>query len=290
MRDWKKWPIKEKNIDEWPEGLNKIKPAIKKIYYRGEWTDEVFNKSLAIVGSRRMTRYGREMTEKLVIDLVANGVTIVSGFMYGVDSQAHRKTIEFGGKTVAVLGGGLNFLTPAENDDLYSQILESGGLVISEYEADFRPSLWTFPQRNRIVAGLVSIGVVVVEASLKSGSLITARLARNQGKKVWAIPGMINLDTSKGTNYLIKNSLATILTETEDIVNLDRKAVQENLFDLGLEKIEMEVVKKLKTEASTIDELTRELDREVGEVSAAISNLTLKGLVEEEAGKIFLLR
>lgn len=250
----------------------------------------MFDKSIAIVGSRRMSRYGREVVEKFVGQLVMAKVTIISGFMYGIDSEAHRQCLEMGGKTVAILGGGLDCTVPADGGELYQRILESGGLVISEYEANFQPTLWTFPQRNRIVAGLSSMGVLVVEAGLKSGSLITARLARQQGKKVWAIPGMINSSTSEGTNYLIKNNLALMTTDPGDVVETKTKIVQENMFDSGLVGLELELVRRLQSEASTIDELCRVTGKSVGEVSVAISTLTMKGLVEEEAGKIYLLK
>ena len=128
------------------------------------------------------------MTEKLVSGLVRVGYTIVSGFMYGVDTMAHRVCLENKGKTVAVLGSGLDCLTPAENDNLYTEILESGGLVMSEFEANQEARLWTFPYRNRIVTGLCQ-AVMVVEAGEKSGSLVTAKWAFKQGKKVMAVPG-----------------------------------------------------------------------------------------------------
>ncbi len=290
MNNWKKWPIREKSKDDWPKGLNKIKPLIKKLYYRGEWGEELLEKSIAVVGSRRMTRYGREVVDRFVTELVANGVTIISGFMYGVDSQAHRKSLEIGGKTIAVFGGGLDCLTPIDNDWLYSEILEKGGLVISEYENNFQPTLWTFPQRNRIVAGLSTLGVLVVEAGIKSGSLITARLARQQGKQVWAVPGMIDSPTSEGTNYLIKNNLATMTTSPGDIVETNVEMIQENMFDNGLTKVELEAMRVLQSEASTIDELCRMTGRSVGEISAIVSTLTIRGLIEEEAGKIYLLK
>jgi len=164
-----------------------------------------------------MSRYGQEVVAKFMPDLVANKITIISGFMYGVDTESHQKCLEFGGRTVAVLGGGLNILVPPENDDLYSQILNNGGLVISEYKNNFQPTLWSFPQRNRIVAGLSTLGVLVVEAGIKSGSLITARMGREQGKKIYVIPGQITSSTAEGTNYLIKNDLGEMVTLADDI-------------------------------------------------------------------------
>ena len=143
MKDWREWEIKTIKFEDenFPEGLKIIKNRPRRLYYRGEWDSGLFDRSLAVVGSRRITRYGREVLERFIPDLVAQKITIISGFMYGADSLAHQLTVENGGKTVAVLGGGLEVLTPSENDRLYTQIVNTGGLVISEYEADFKPTL-----------------------------------------------------------------------------------------------------------------------------------------------------
>jgi DNA processing protein len=194
--DWPIWKIGRNEVD-FPKSLLEVKPAINQLYIRGIWRDDIFDNCAAIVGSRRMTRYGRQVCESVVVKLVSTKKVIVSGFMYGIDTQAHQKTLEFGGITMAVLGGGLNWIYPEENIDLYLQILNSGGLILSEFEPEYKPSLWTFPQRNRIVAGLAD-EVFVVEAGFKSGSLITANLAYKMGKKVWAVPGMIDSPTSQG--------------------------------------------------------------------------------------------
>ena len=191
---------------------------------------EIFENSLAVVGSRDMSLYGKEVIAKFVPDLVSNKITIISGFMYGVDVESHQKCLECGGKTVAVLGCGLNVLTSKENDSLYTKILENGGLVISEYEANLKPTRWSFPQRNRIVAGLSTLGVLVVEAKLKSGSLITAKIGQKQGKKVYVIPGQITSETSEGTNYLIKNNLGKMVTSAADILNDSVLNIQDTLF------------------------------------------------------------
>lgn len=189
-----------------------------KYFYRGEWSEEIFKKSIAIVGSRRMTRYGKEVVDNFIASFVANGATTISGFMYGVDTEVHQKTVDYGGKTVAVFGCGLDVIYPLENEKLYQQILETGGLTISEYEASAKPHLWKFPQRNKIVASLASLGVLVVEAGDKSGSLITAKLAKKMGKKVYAVPGPITSSTSEGTNVLIKEGEAIMVTEPGDII------------------------------------------------------------------------
>ena len=180
---------------------------MKTLHFRGVDPHKINKKSIAIVGSRRMTRYGKEVVDRFVSEFVANGVTTISGFMYGVDTEVHQKTIDYGGKTIAVFGCGLNVIYPPENKKLYDQIIESGGSVVSEYEDDAKPHLWKFPQRNKIVASLASLGVLVIEAGEKSGSLITAGLAKKMGKKVYAVPGAITSSVSVGTNNLIKSRL-----------------------------------------------------------------------------------
>lgn len=292
MQEWKRWKIEEikKSDDGFPKSLRQINNCPEKLYFRGNWQKELFEKSLAIVGSRRMTRYGREVVEKFMPELVANKITIISGFMYGVDTEAHEQCVDLGGKTVAVLGGGLDFLTPEENDELYNKILTGGGLVISEYEKDFKPTLWSFPQRNRIVAGLSNSGILVIEAGLKSGSLITAKLGRQQGKNIWTVPGPIISGNSEGTNWLIKNGWGKITTEVGDILGKDKLAAeQKGLFEESKDKTETEILKILKTEEMTIDELARATQMPVAEISVKLSLMAIKGLVEEEAGKYYSL-
>jgi DNA processing protein len=288
MKDWREWEIKivKSGDDNFPESLKVIKNKPRRLYYRGEWDSKLFDKSLAIVGSRRMTRYGKEVLEKFIPDLVANKITIISGFMYGVDSWAHQLTVESGGKTVAVLGGGLDELTPTENDKLYSQIVNNGGLVISEYEADFKPTLWSFPQRNRLVAGLASLGVLVVEADIKSGSLITARMAVEQKKKLWAVPGMITAKMSNGTNFLIAQGEARVALTANDIIG-DKAKIEQLKLEIALPVKQKLVWDLIEAEPMTIDEISRQLGLEIAEVSVVISQMTIEGLITEEMGKIY---
>lgn len=290
MNNWKKWPIKRIYKKDFPRDLKKINSCPELLYYRGEWNTDLFEKTLSVVGSRKMTRYGKEVVAKFMPDFVANKITIVSGFMYGVDSEAHRQCLGLNGKTIAVLGGGLDVLMVMENDDLYTEILEKGGLVVSEYEPKFKPTLWSFPQRNRIVAGMSTLGVLVVEAGLKSGSLITAKLGRQQGKKIYAVPGQITLGTAQGVNWLIKNNQAKMVTEVGDILDNKVEIKQEKLFDEDLSFNERKIVEVLKRESSTVDELARLLKLSVVEVSSSLSLLTMKEKIEEEAGKIYLVQ
>lgn len=291
MNEWKKWPIKIIEKKDLPKSLLEIRNCPEKLYYRGEWTDELFEKVVAIVGSRQITRYGREVVDKIMPEIITKKTTVISGFMYGVDTEAHKKCLEYGGKTVAVLGGGLNQPCPSDNDKLYTEILETGGIMISEYEADFKATNWSFPQRNRIVSGLTNIAVIVVEGGIKSGSLITAKLALEQKRKVLAVPGPINSKTSEGTNWLIKTNSAKILTEPIDIFE-DKIAMpaQENLFKdySNLSDLERVFIDLLENEAMSCDEICQMTKRNVTEVSTTLSMMLMKDLLTEEDGKFYI--
>lgn len=294
MNKWKKWPIEYivKTDPDFPKKLAEIKNCPEGLYYRGKWNSDLFEKTIAIVGSRKMTKYGRDIMEKFMPGIIDRNITVISGFMYGIDTEAHTSCLSMGGKTIAVLGGGLNWLTPLENDKLYDEILESGGLVVSEYEPDFKPTLWSFPQRNRIVSALSTVGVLIVEAGLKSGSLITAKSALKQKKEVYAIPGQITSKSSEGTNWLIKNKAAKMVTELGDIFEneMGLKIDQGKLFKdySDLSDIERKIIDILENEEMTIDELAQKLKLPMTEVSGSLSLMLLRDLIVEERGKLYL--
>ncbi len=291
MNEWKKWPITIIEKKKFPINLREIKNCPEKLYYRGEWKEEIFEKVVAIVGSRQITRYGKDIVDKIMPEIVSRKSTVVSGFMYGVDTEAHKKCLEYGGKTVAVLGGGLNEICPKDNDNLYMEILKNNGLVISEYEPNFKATNWSFPQRNRIVAGLTNIGIVVIEAGIKSGSLITAKIGLEQKRKILAVPGPINSKTSEGTNWLIKTGSAKILTQSSDIFE-DKIAIptQENLFKdySNLSDLERIMIDLLENEAMTSDELCQVTKKNITEISTTLSMMLMKDLLTEEDGKFYI--
>lgn len=289
MKTWSEYPLKKVEITskQYPALLKKITSPPKVLYYRGQLSKAIFKKSLAVVGSRRITRNGQLAVEQLVYPLAAAGVTIISGFMYGVDSAAHEQCLEAGGITVAVFGNGLNVIYPIENEKLYSRILNSGGLVVSEYPAETKPKLWTYPQRNRIVAGLSSLGVLVVEAGENSGSLITARMAKKQGKKVWAVPGPIFSSNSIGVNQLIQSGEAKMALGADDILGEKIKRKKE---EVKLDLIEKEIYQVLQREPVDIDSLARLVEKSVSEVSQTLSLMSLRGLIIEINGQYFLSR
>jgi len=282
---WKNYPINEVSVSskKYPKLLKKIQKPPKKLYYRGDL--KVLNKKgIAIVGSRRMSRYGKSAVDQFVSEFVSNQAVTISGFMYGVDTEVHKKTLEYGGITVGVFGCGLDVVYPPENEKLYGQILESGGLVISEYTPEAKPHLWKFPQRNRIVAGLASLGVLVIEAGGKSGSLITAGIAAEQGKKVYALPGPITSPISIGTNMLIKTGKANLATEPGDILGKRQKKKESKKIS-ALSPLEKKIWKALEIEPLNTDEIAAEVGTSIIKVATTLSVMGIKGWISESGGK-----
>lgn len=207
---------------DYPANLRQISGAPPVLYYKGSLLPRD-NLALAVVGARYGTAYGRQVTEQLVTSLARRGLTIVSGLARGVDSVAHRTALAAGGRTIAVLGSGVDVIYPPENKELALQIAKRGA-VVSEFPLGFVPVASNFPARNRIVSGL-ALGVLVTEAAVDSGSLITAGCAAEQGREVFAVPGPINSKMSAGVNNLIKEGVHPV-TEAADvleILNIEKK-------------------------------------------------------------------
>lgn len=290
--DWAEYTIykSSKGDNTYPNSLNALSNPPSAIYYRGELNSEVLRDSIAIVGSRNMTRYGAQTVDQFVLSFTQNNIATISGYMYGVDTEVHRKTVEYGGKTIAVMGNGINQPYPVENDKLYTKTLQGGGVVLSEYKPDTKPQLWMYPQRNRVVAALSSRGVLVIEAGEGSGSLITVNYARQLKKKIYAIPGPITSSVSRGTNYLIKEGIATMVTSPEDIIGLTLKTVNKGKNKkTGLSDLEQRIYKCLKNEELNVDEISVATGTKVIEVSTALSMMSLKGIVSEAGGRYFVL-
>ena len=199
----------------YPQCLKAIDTPPLVLYIRGELTPED-SLSISIVGSRDAKDYGRKVSYQLSYQLAQHGLAVVSGLAKGIDTSAHRGTLEAGGRTIAVMGSGLSFIYPAANSDLAEKITESGALI-SEFPMDVKPKPRNFPRRNRIISGL-TLGTVVVEASNRSGALITARLAGEQGREVFAVPGEIFSELSTGTHQLINNG-AKLINTVDDLLN-----------------------------------------------------------------------
>ena len=245
----------------------------KQLYYRGTWDEALFTKCAAVVGSRRMTQYGRMVVEKLVPQLVEAGFTIASGFMYGVDQAAHRECLECGGRTIAVLGWGMNWNGLDREDKNLMEEIEKKGLVLSEWEEQ-KPALWTFPQRNRIVAA-ISQELYVVEAAEKSGALITARIARTLKRTIWAVPGPVTSKTSEGTNQLLADNLARMW--------LPVRGAQKNET-----AVTNPLVRLLETEPMHASDIARALGEPIDKIGAQLSLLVLAGDVVEREGTFYV--
>lgn len=289
MNEWAKYTVSRitKGDKNYPNGLQSLRDSPKIIYYRGKLDLAILSPSIAVVGSRRMTRYGAFVVDKFVPAFVRAGVTTVSGYMYGVDTEVHSRTTEYGGKTIAVMGGGVDAPYPPDNDKLYAQIVENGGVVLSEYKPEAKPKLWMYPQRNRIIAALSTLGVLVVEAGEGSGSLVTVKYARRLKKKIYAVPGPITSSVSGGTNMLIKKGIAELVTEPEDIIRITKGKLKNQSLGGGLSGVEKEIYELLKREEMSIDEIAVSLGKGATEVGAAVSILALNGVIIEASGKYY---
>jgi DNA processing protein len=277
--------------EKYPKLLKEIgNHTPKKLYYKGDWSDDIFENCLAVVGSRHLTSYGRRITEQLVSEIAASGITIVSGFMYGGDEAAHSATVKVGGKTIAVMPCGIDIIHPAYQEKLYNEILNNNGLIISEYEGKFLPVNWSYVKRNRIVAGL-SKAILVVEAGLNSGSLITAGYAKEYGRKIFAVPGQITSEVSKGTIKLIKEG-ASVVTDVADILKYYNVSAfsRKNLAStyLNVSNLEQKIISQLKREAMEVDTIARVLGMPVAKVGTTLSLLQLKGFINQESGKYYI--
>ena len=281
---------------EYPSLLREIPDPPPFLYVSGNLEGSLRN--IAVVGSRNATAYGISTAQSLCADLSAFGITIVSGMAIGIDTAAHQGALAGSGKTVAVLGSGLNNIYPTENQNLLERISENGA-VITEFELNAEPEAHHFPIRNRIISGM-SLGTVVVEATKKSGSLITARLAAEQNREVFAVPGSIQSFKSTGTHTLIKQG-AKLVENAQDVleeltafmaapnITRDQKKnkTTENLSALSPDEIA--VYKALSPYPEHIDAIGRKAAIEPGKLLSILLQLELNGIVNQLPGKRFVL-
>jgi DNA processing protein len=275
---------------KYPKLLKQIRNHPKKLYCKGDWDSNIFDRCLAVVGSRKITSYGKHITQQLVSKIAALGVTIVSGFMYGVDAWAHRAALLGGGRTIAVMPCGIDLIHPAYQKKLYEEILENGGLIISEFEGNSSPMAWTYPLRNRIVAGL-SQATLVIEAGQQSGSLITAGFAKEYKRKLFAVPGPLTSSVSLGTLQLIKEGADMVISVNDilaeyDLEDMDRAA--ENKGSLGCNELERSILNNLAKEPIGIDILSRLVKVSASKLGGVLSLMQLRGLVGEDEGKYYV--
>jgi DNA processing protein len=277
--------------EKYPKRLRDIYDPPALLYVRGELKPED-EFAVSIVGSRKTTPYGRWFTEKVSQELARYGVTIVSGMARGIDSLAHWGAVSGGGRTIAVLGCGVDVIYPSENRNLFAKIIDHGA-ILSEFPIGSPPEGGHFPRRNRIISGL-SIGVVVIQAGEKSGSLITANYALEQGREVFAVPGNVGTESSRGTHRLIKEG-AKLVESSEDI--LEEILPQWRRGGEAIPKVEApkpdltqeeRILYELLGETPLhIDAMIRESRLDPGKVSSLLLDLELKGLVSQSPGKCF---
>ncbi len=275
---------------EYPQSLRDIPVSPPTIYVKGNITD-ADRWAIAIVGTRRVTAYGRQMTAQISRDLVNHSVTVVSGLARGVDSVAHEVAIDNGGRTIAVLGSGVDCIYPPENRRLAERIIDGRGAVVSEYALGVQPEAKNFPPRNRIISAL-SLGSVVIEAGERSGALITANFARDQGREVYALPGNVTNRNSLGTNRLIQQG-AKLLMSADDILQdlqLDRAAEQQSVqLALPDSAEEAALVPHLVAAPVHVDELSRLSGMPAAMVTSTLTLMELKGVVRQVGGMQYVL-
>ncbi|OGQ35938.1 MAG: DNA protecting protein DprA [Deltaproteobacteria bacterium RIFCSPHIGHO2_12_FULL_43_9] len=271
--------------EHYPELLSQIYDPPVLLYVKGSISpdDKI---AIALVGARKASSYGLKAANRLASELAANKITLVSGMARGIDTEIHRTALKNGGRTIAVLGSGLEFIYPPENRELYNEISRSGA-VISEFPLLTPPEPYNFPRRNRIISGL-SLGTVVVEAGEKSGSLITARFALDQGREVFAVPGPIGEIGNTGTHRLIQDG-AKLVQNTDDILtelNIPKISKETNITDLS--DIEKLLLDKLEDESYSINSLAGVSGIPANAITAAMTKLELRGLVREIHGNRFV--
>jgi DNA processing protein len=277
------------NDPRYPSRLKEIYDPPPVLYVRGQLLLED-ERSVAVVGTRRATVYGREATQAIVGDLARNGVTIVSGLARGIDGVAHRTTLETGGRTIAVLASGLDIIYPREHTGLAQEIAQQGALV-SEYPLGVRPDARNFPRRNRIMSG-ITLGTLVAEAGEVSGALWTVRHALEQDREVFCIPGSIFSPASRGTNLLIQEG-AKLVTSYSDILeelNLSAVAHQMGMAVAPEPTTDTEsaLLHKLSHEPTHVDELVHQTNLPISVISSALTMMELRGLVKHLGGMHYI--
>jgi DNA processing protein len=273
-----------------PKRLKEIPDYPKKIFIRGKMPDENF-KWLSVVGSRKYSPYGKQVVEKLIKSLRGLPIVIVSGLAIGIDSLAHESALEAGLPCVGVPGSGIDdkVLYPALSKNLAQKIIKNGGCLFSEFEPNFKATTWSFPRRNRIMAGL-SDAVLVIEAEIKSGTLITSKLATDYNRNVLTVPGSIFSTNSEGPNMLIKLG-ATPITNENDLkealgFNSEKQNFKKDYSNCSED--ELKIIKLLKDplEKDTLIEIS---EMNIGKINSIISILEIKGIIKEEMGEIRLI-
>lgn len=274
--------------DFYPKRLKEIYDPPPVLFVKGQLKN-VDDWCVTVVGSRKCTAYGREVTDEIVTQLARNRITIVSGLARGIDTAAHSAALSAGGRTIAVQACGLDMVYPPENAQLAERIAENGA-VISEYPVGVKPRAENFPRRNRIMSGL-SLGVLVVEANISSGALITANQAIEQDRDVFAVPGSILSQASAGSNRLIQEGAKAVLSAKDILEELNLTAVTQQIeiqSVMPIDKTEQSLLSYLSAEPKHIDEVCRESGLSINKVSSTLAMMELKGMVKQVGAMHFI--
>lgn len=279
--------IEKISPEDFPPLLREIPCPPTKLYLRGTLPDPAQFYYLAVVGSRKYTNYGREATERIIAGLAGHPICIISGLAMGIDGIAHRAALSAGLPTVAIPGSGLSnrVLYPRVHLGLAREILENGGALLSEYEPDVPAAPWTFPERNRIMAG-ISSGTLVIEADEKSGTLITARLAIDYNRNIFTVPGPIFSATSKGANKLLRQGATPITSAQELLEELGFIEPQRGTLDLAMYTPDEQAILVLLNEPLAREEIVASADLAPAKTIQTLTILEIKGVVREKMGKV----
>lgn len=269
----------------YPKRLLEIKDHPKELYTEGD-ISILNNNIIAIVGSRDCSDYGKKQTERFASYLSEKGITIISGLARGIDTIAHTYSMQKLGKTLAVIASGFNHIFPLENKELFKQILENGGCIISEYEPDIDVDMQRFPKRNRIISGIAQ-GVLVIESKYRSGSNITARDAIRQKKEVFCIPGNINSKTSYGTNLLIQQGAKLVISPVDLIEMLEYENI-ESKDNNDIQEEYKKVYQNIGTIPVSIYEIAKKSEMSISETSEKLIMLELQGKIKNIFGNKYL--
>ncbi len=273
--------------ERYPKSLKNLEDFPLMLYYRGNLENINFDKTLAVVGSRNASESAKLNVKNLIQGFINTDIVIISGLASGIDAAAHQNALLNNLKTIAVIGSGLKYKYPSQNEKLYNEI-EEKGLIFSEYPYEFQALPQNFPQRNRIVTGL-SKGVIIAEARIKSGAMISARFALEQGKELMCIPGNISNPNTEGIYKLIKNG-ASIVTEPDDILNVMNWEIKASKqAKISLKGSEKEIYELISIEEISFEGLKQKLDVGINELMMILTEMELKGLIIQKNGLYYIL-
>ena len=275
--------------EDYPEILKNIDDRPLVLFCKGNTSLLKAENIIAIVGTRKPTNYGRDVTELFSKELASVGVVIVSGLAYGIDAEAGRSAVEVGGKTIAILGGGVNKIYPSSNIPLANKIIANGGLLVSEYLPDESPRQYYFPERNRIISGL-SKGVLVIEAGENSGSLITAGIALDQNKEIFVVPANITSTASYGSNKLIHEYPECMVMYPQDILDrlhIERMPISVISDNLELTNDQRVVYDLLRVQDLRFDDIANKIKLSPNELNTLLTEMELFGIIKKKVGNYY---